>query len=177
MTLLPVVLLSSPLLAVQRAAAIRLVAMAIIFPLIMVAASPAIAVVIHRYALQNNYGTHYRQIAQAVAQAWRQQTDAPLRIVGSFRTVVDGSNPYFPTRPATYAITSPERTPWVDEDRIRREGIAIVCPAPEIACVQVMNAYAARYGAKVEVVTLARRYFGTDDAPVRYQIAIIPPRA
>jgi hypothetical protein len=177
MTLLPVVLLSSPLLAVQRAAAIRLVAMAITFPLLMVAASPAIAVVIHRNSLQNNYGTHYRLIAEAVAQAWRQHTDAPLRIVGSFRTVVDGSNPYFPSRPATYAITSPERTPWVDEDRIRREGIAIVCPEPEIACVQQMNAYAARYGAKVEDVTLARHYFGTDDLPVRYRIVIIPPRA
>ena len=43
MTLLPVVLLSSPLISVQRAAAIRLTAMAVIFPLIMVAASPAIA--------------------------------------------------------------------------------------------------------------------------------------
>jgi hypothetical protein len=177
MTLLPVVLLSSPLLAVQRAAAVRLLAMAVIFPLLMVAASPAIAVVIHRYALQNNYGTHYRLIAEAVAQAWRQQTDAPLRIVGSFRTVVDGSNPYFPSRPATYAITSPERTPWVDEDRIRRDGIAIVCPEPEVACMQQMNAYAARYGAKVEEVTLSRHYFGTDDLPVRYQIAIIPPRS
>jgi 4-amino-4-deoxy-L-arabinose transferase-like glycosyltransferase len=177
MTLLPVVLLSSPLLAVQRAAAIRLVALAVIFPLLMVAASPVIAVVIHRYAVPVNYATHYRLIAQAVARAWRQHTDAPLRIVGSVRAVVDGSNPYFPSWPATYAIDSPERTPWADEERIRREGIAIVCPEPEIACVQQMNAFAARYGAKVEDVTLSRHYFGTDDPPVRYQIVIIPPRA
>jgi hypothetical protein len=38
-----------------------------------------------------------------------------------------------------------------------------------------MNAYAARYSAKVEIVTLARRYFGTDDTPVQYDIVIIPP--
>jgi hypothetical protein len=39
-----------------------------------------------------------------------------------------------------------------------------------------MNAYAARYGAKVEEVTLARHYFGTDDTPVHYEIVIIPPQ-
>lgn len=177
MTLLPVVLLISPLISVQRAAAIRLTAMAVIFPLIMVAASPAIAYVIHRNSLQNNYGTHYRLIAQAVQNAWRQQTDAPLRIVGSFRTVVDGTNPYFPSRPATFAITSTWRTPWVDDARIKREGIAIVCPEPETACMDELHAYAQRFGAKlIEDVTLARRFFGTDDKRILYRIAIIPPQ-
>ena len=177
MTLLPVVLLASPLLTAQRAAAIRFTALAVLFPLLMVAISPAIAVIIHRNALQNNYGTHYQLIAQAVNKAWRQQTGAPLRIVGSLRPVVDGTNPYFPSRPATYAITSTWRTPWIDEDRIKRDGIAIVCPEPEVACMQELHAYAARYGATVvEDVTLARHYFGTVDKPVRYWIVIIPPR-
>lgn len=40
-----------------------------------------------------------------------------------------------------------------------------------------MNGYAARYaGAETEEVTLARRYFGTFDAPVRYRILIVPPQ-
>jgi 4-amino-4-deoxy-L-arabinose transferase-like glycosyltransferase len=176
MTLLPVVLLASPLVSIHRAAAIRLLALAIVFPLLMVAASPVIAIVIHDNGVPN-YATHYRLIAQAVDRAWRQHTDKPLRIVGSFRTVVDGTNEYFPSRPATYAITSPWRTPWVDDSRIEREGIAIVCPLLETECVDAMNAYAARYGAKVEEVTLARRYFGTDDPPMRYEIVIIPPRS
>ena len=177
MTLLPVLLLASPLLAVQRAAAIRLTAMAVLFPLLMAAISPAIAVVLHRNALQNNYGTHYSLIAQAVTKAWRGQTGAPLRIVGSLRPVVDGTNPYFPSRPATFAITSTWRTPWVDDDRIKRDGIALVCPEPEAACMQELNAYAARFGATVvEDVTLARHYFGTDDKPILYRIAIIPPK-
>jgi len=39
-----------------------------------------------------------------------------------------------------------------------------------------MAAYAARYGARAEEVTIARRYFGTTDTPVQYRIAIVPPR-
>ena len=59
--------------------------------------------------------------------------------------------------------------------RIARDGIALFCPEPEIACVNEMNVYAARFGAKAETVTLARRYFGSDETPVKYDIVIIPP--
>jgi len=175
MTLLPVVLLSSPLLTVNRTAAIALLTLAVVLPLLMLVASPVIALVIHRQGVPN-YSSQYRLVAEAVERAWRAQTDRPLRIFGSYRNIVDGANFYIASRPATFAITDPQRTPWVDADRIERDGMAIVCPVPETACVAEMNAYAARYGAKVEDVTLARRYFGTDDTPVNYQIVIIPPR-
>jgi Dolichyl-phosphate-mannose-protein mannosyltransferase len=175
MTLLPVVLFSSPLVSVKRAAAVGVLALAVVFPLVMVAASPVIAVVIHRQGVPN-YASHYRLIAQAMEQAWRAQTGKPLRIVGGNRPLVDGSNFYFTGQPATFVLTEPARTPWVDRTRIEREGIAIVCPADETSCVQEMDAYAAQYGAKVEEVTIARRYFGTADTPVQYRIAIIPPR-
>jgi hypothetical protein len=175
MTLLPVVLLSSPLVTVARDAAVRLLALAIVFPLAMVAVSPAIAFLIHREGLPD-YQAHYRLIAQAVERAWHGRTDKPLRIVGSYRIGADGTNFYFAERPSTFDITNPARTPWVDEDRIRREGIAIVCPEPEALCMQVMNGYAARYpAAAIEDVTLARREFGTFDTPVHYRIVIIPP--
>jgi hypothetical protein len=174
MTLLPVVLFSSPLVAVNRAAAVPILALAIVFPLIMAAASPVIAFVIHRQGVPN-YASHYRLIAQAIEQAWRADTDKPLRIVGGNRPVVDGSNFYFTEPPATFVVTEPARTPWVDQARIARQGIAIVCPRLEPGCLRELNAYVARYGGKVQDVTLARQFFGTPDAPLDYQIAIIPP--
>jgi len=175
MTLLPVVLFSSPLVAVKRAAAVGVLALAIVFPLVMVAAAPVIALVIHRQGVPN-YAGHYQLIARAVEDAWRAKTDQPLRIVGGNRPVVDGSNFYFTGRPATFVLTEPARTPWVDQARIEREGIAIVCPQAEASCVQDMDAYAARYGARAEEVTIGRSYFGTTDTPTQYRIAIIPPR-
>jgi 4-amino-4-deoxy-L-arabinose transferase-like glycosyltransferase len=175
MILVPVVLLSSPLVTLVREAAVRLLALAVVFPLVMVAVSPAIAFIIHREGLPD-YATHYGLIANAVEQAWRRQTDNPLRIVGSYRVVADGTNFYFAGRPSTFDITNPARTPWVDKSRIEREGIAIVCPEPETGCMQEMNIYAARYpAAATEEVILARRDFGTYDVPVRYRIVIIPP--
>jgi len=175
MTILPVVLFASPLIAVNRTAAVYILTFAVVFPLLLLAASPVIALVIHRQGV-TNYASHYRLIAQAVEQAWRAQTNAPLRIVGGNRPVVDGSNFYFADPPATFVVTEPMRTPWVDQARIAREGIAIVCPRAEPGCLKELNAFVTRYGGKTEDVALARRFFGSSDTPVDYQIAIIVPR-
>src|SRR5439155_866221 len=59
MTLLPVVLLASPLVTLSRAGAVRLLALALAFPVLMTLAAPLIAIVIHREGVPN-YATHYR---------------------------------------------------------------------------------------------------------------------
>jgi 4-amino-4-deoxy-L-arabinose transferase-like glycosyltransferase len=177
MTLLPIVLLSSPLMTFSRAAAIRLLAFAIAFPLVMAAASPGVALVIHRVGLEH-YATHYRLVAAALADAWRGRTPAPLRIVGSATDIVNGIVFYLPGPPATMNIVRPAQTPWVDAELIERNGIAIVCPEPQTICLTALERYAARYpAAAAESVTIARRYFGTFDRPVRYRMLIIPPPA
>ena len=77
MTLLPVVQFSTPLVTVTRTAVVRLLALAIAYPIAMAALSPAIAIVIHREGVPN-YGSQYRLIAQEVASAWQARTAAPL---------------------------------------------------------------------------------------------------
>jgi 4-amino-4-deoxy-L-arabinose transferase-like glycosyltransferase len=175
MTLLPVVLFASPAIHVNRTAVVHILAFAIVFPLLLLAASPVIALVIHRQGA-TNYASHYRLIAQAVERAWRARTDKPLRIVGGNRPVVDGSNFYFADPPATFVVTEPMRTPWVNEARIARDGIAVVCPRAEPECLRELDALVARHGGKTENATLARRFFGAADTPIDYQIAIIPPQ-
>ena len=78
------------------------------------------------------YGSDYRAVAQAVERVWRAHTDKPLRIVGS-TTFVNGIVFYFKDQPSTFDIDNPKLTPWVGDDRIRREGAAIVCP--EYGCI------------------------------------------
>jgi 4-amino-4-deoxy-L-arabinose transferase-like glycosyltransferase len=175
MTLLPVALLSSPRLTVSRQAAIRLLALAVVFPLLMVAVSPGVATVIHRLGAPH-YASHYRLIARTIESAWRAQTNQPLRIVGSYGTIVNGIVFYLDDQPSTFDIVTPALTPSIKEDRIAREGMAIVCPQPETSCVAAMHAYAGRYAAgPIEIAYLARRHFGVLDRPVQYQILIIPP--
>jgi hypothetical protein len=73
-------------------------------------------------------------------------------------------------------IMNPGVTPWTDQARIAREGIALFCPVELTGCVQAMNERAARSPAgKRAEVELSRTYFGEADTPARYVIVTIPP--
>jgi hypothetical protein len=175
MTLFPAVLLSSAQVTITRSHLRRILVLAMAAPIIMAVLAPAIAVVIHRRGVPN-HATHYRLVAQAVEKVWRQTTDRPLRLIGSYDNLLYGALFYFPEQPSTLEIMNPLVTPWTDAARVAREGIALFCPADLAWCVQRMNERAASgpAGQRVEV-ELSRTYFGTADTPERYLIVTIPP--
>ena len=78
MTQLPVVLLSSPLVAMSRLAAVRLLTLAVVFPLSMFAVSPLVALAVQLSGVPN-YGSDYRAVAQAVERVWRAHRQADRR--------------------------------------------------------------------------------------------------
>ena len=173
MTLLPVVLLSSPLVTVARRTAVWLLAAAIAFPVVMLGASPFIAIWIHREGVPN-YATHYRLLAAAVDKTWRETTRQPLRFLGSYTSIINGVSFYLPGRVSTLDIVGPADTPWADEASVTRAGIALVCPDQEAICMHFLNARAG--GVTRHAVTLSRTHWGSADKPVRYVIAIVPPK-
>jgi hypothetical protein len=176
MTLLPVVLLASPLVTIPKTAVRRIVGFALAFPLIALALSPVIAVTIHRQGLPN-YSSHYRGVAQAVEKAWGETTDRPLRFVGSYNNLLYGVLFYLPEQVSPLEIVEPRVTPWIDEAQVARAGIALVCPVEENLCMKAMEerAVGSRLGRRTEVA-ITRRYLGRDDKPDRFVIVTIAPR-
>jgi hypothetical protein len=176
MTLLPVVLLASPRIAMPRLAAVRILGIALAFPLLAIVAAPVAAVIVHLNGTPN-YGAHYSLVAEAAARVWRETTDRPLRLVGSYNNLLYGSLFYFPDRPSTLEIVSPELTPWTDEARIARDGIVMYCPAVEKLCMDALNrrTSGAPPSRRVEV-EIARRFLGMTGPTVRYIIVAVPPR-
>jgi 4-amino-4-deoxy-L-arabinose transferase-like glycosyltransferase len=174
MTLLPVVLLSSPLVAISHVAARRIVGVAIAFPLLALALSPVIAMVIHRQGVPN-YATHYRGLAAEVEKAWAQTTSRPLRFVGSYNNLLYGVVFYLPRDVSPLEIVEPRVTPWIDAAQVARDGIALVCPVEERDCMRELDRRAGA-GARRSEVTVTRRYLGADDPPDRFVIAVVPPK-
>ena len=174
-SMLPALLLSARGLHTTRSAAAGVLAAACAFPLVAILLAPAIAYVIHRDGVPN-HASHYRLIAGAVDKAWSDVTPAPLRLFGSETNIVNGAGFYLRGKPLRIDIGGPQDTPWADEARIAREGIALVCAADDAICMYFLARYAGD-AAKRSEVTLSRSYFGVADAPVRYVIAIVPPRA
>jgi 4-amino-4-deoxy-L-arabinose transferase-like glycosyltransferase len=176
MTLLPVVLLSSSRIAIPRVAAIRILAIAAAFPALAILAAPVVAVATHLNGVPN-YGAQYRLVAEAARKVWRETTDRPLRLVGSYNNVLYGTVFYFPDRPSTFEIVTPSVTPWTDEARIARDGILLYCPAIENLCMDALNRRAADAPQSRRVDTeISRTFLGISGRPVRYVIVAIPPR-
>ena len=175
MTLLPVVLLSSPRIAISRMAAIGILAIAVALPVLAIAAAPIVAMATHLAGVPN-YARHYRLVAQAAEKVWRETTDRKLQLVGSYNNLLYGTVFYFADRPSTYEIVSPAVTPWADEARISRDGILLYCPVAETLCMNALAARTAggRQGKSVEV-EISRRFLGVAGAPMRYAIVAIPP--
>src|ERR1700730_10888852 len=119
-TLLPIMLLSSPLITVARKDAARILAAAIAFPLFMVAIAPAIAFAVQR-AGQASDG-HSSLLAQPVQQLWSDTTDQPLKIFGSTDVFTYGVPFYLPEHPiAVHVLERPATTH--EEALIEKNGV------------------------------------------------------
>jgi len=177
LSLLPVVLLSSPLIDMPREQVVRLLGVAVAFPLLMLVAAPAIALMIHRQG-PPHHAAHYRLLAREIERVWRDTSERQLRLLGSDTNLVNGVVFYLSDRPSTYDVMDPRQTPWAGPDRIAREGLAMVCPAGDRACVAKADALVPQGSpaARRIEVEISRRYLGIAGEPQRYLIETIPPR-
>lgn len=177
-TLLPVMLLSSPLVVIVRRGAVGVLTLAVAFPFVMVAIAPAIAFAIHRAGPAPG-SAHASVLAEPIERLWRETTDRPLRIFSGFDEFTDGVTFYMPSHPLAVHVLD-GRPSQAMEERIAREGIALLCPAPSsrvhwCADLAMERARCSPPG-KAREVEVSRRYLGIEGEPARYLLITIPPR-
>ena len=171
--LLPVLLLSSPLIVLDHRPALVTIAAAIVLPVVMAAAAPLIAAAIHRTG-GTPAAMHSRLLAERVAHEWRRVTSKPLRMIGGDGDLADGVAFYLPGRPSAFPDFNLKLAPWVDVTRLPRDGMAIVCQASAPTCAP--PAALNLSGTRTEV-DITRSHFGVPGAAGRYVITIVPPRS
>jgi 4-amino-4-deoxy-L-arabinose transferase-like glycosyltransferase len=177
-TLLPVVLLSSPLVRLPHVAAVRIVTLAVIFPIVMLIASPAIGYLLFRYSPPDN-ATYSRPLADAIGRAWYETTARPLLRIGSNTNLVNGVVFYLPSRPATYDVEAPEQTPWTTLADIRRDGIALFCKTDDDACNGAADKLTEAAGipaARVAHAMLSRTYWSYRGPFAQFRIVVVLPQ-
>lgn len=175
-TMLPVMLMLSPLVTLTREGLQRILAVALIAPLVVLAAAPVVAWSKLRYGTEND-GLYAQLAAGAALKAWRETTDRPLTILGGPFGLVSTAAMYIPDRPTTFADFYTYLSPQVTPERIAREGMAVVFAKSEAHNLDALNRIAAGRGdVKRLDVTLTRRWLGFESAPRTFTIAIVPPR-
>ena len=180
-TLLPVMLLSSPLVMISRRDALGILTLSAAFPVAMVAAAPAIGFAIHNS--EPPPGTAQSSLlAEPVERVWRETTNQPLRLFGGYEEFTDAVPFYMPSHPLAVHVLDGVAVSQALEARIGRDGIALVCPtrSPERPttglCIDraVARARCSLPGMQVEVEVF-RRHLGVGGKRARYLIITIPP--
>jgi hypothetical protein len=173
-TLLPVVLLGSPMLSGARRVVTRTaLGLALGIPVLALAAAPWIAVSSHasgRRALQ----AQGRQLGEAISQQWHRQTSAPLRWIGGDADIMYTAAFYAPDAPRVMERIVLNRP---THDRIAQEGLAAVCRAEQASCLATLDSLRIRHRAFLAETTLARTYRGVVGPAQRYVMLFAPPGA
>jgi 4-amino-4-deoxy-L-arabinose transferase-like glycosyltransferase len=177
LNLLPEMMLASGLVVVSRIAVRRLAAIVTAITLIIVAGSPLVALTILKVGVENS-AVYARLAAEAAQREWRDTSDRPLRLVAGSFALASAAAFYIADKPSTYADFSPYLSPWVDDARLAREGVAIICTVDDEDCLRGMNKLVARGPAgRRSEVTLTRHWLGFASEPRNFVIATVPPRS
>ena len=167
-TLLPVLLLSPPAVTLRDIDTRRILAAAVAIPMLMVIASPVIAVVAQRNG-PNPASAQSDLLAAQVERAWHEITPQPLRYVGGEADLAFGIIAYASERPR--ALTD---MPQPVAAELARSGMILVCFAEDAGCSSKASAQTAT-GRRIES-EIVRNYLSFAGKPQRYTILIVPPR-
>jgi len=175
LNLLPMMLLGSSLVVAPRVTVLRIASVVTALTLLFVAASPFVAFALLKGGVENN-AAYARLLMEATEREWHATIDKPLKLIAGPFGLVSTAAFYGKDRPSTYAHFSKYLSPWVDDARIRHDGMAIMCEDFPL-CLQFMEHVAAPFGGgRRAEVTLARRWLGFASAPKRFVIMIVPPQ-
>ena len=168
-TLLPVLLLSSPLLSVKRIEVTRVLLAAAAFPMVMLIASPVIAAMAQR-AGPPPASAQASLLSLEVERLWYQSTPRPLRLVGGDADLAYGVATYAADRPRP--LTGLSALP---ASEVSRDGLVWLCFAEDAAC-REEAAIREGLGGKRFEMQIVRNFFRIPGKPQRYTIVVLPPR-
>lgn len=165
-TLLPVVLLSSPLVGFTDRAATATVTTAIALPLLALLCAPIVAWNVFLHPNRNG-ASYYRELASAAHGLWRNDTGQPLKVLTGDRLPAVGIAFYSPGR----LLVRPSR-PLSGE---QRAGALAVCRGRSADCAWLERLVNSDPRPRINEVTLSRRMLGWDGPPATFSILIVPP--
>lgn len=173
LNLLPVVLLSSPKIVLPRFSLKVMAIVAVLVPLVAIPFAPGIAWLRLKFGGENQ-ASYARQVGDALSQEWRKTTNKPLRLMAGPFGLISTAAAYAPEKPSTFAEFDTYLSPWVDQARIDREGMAIVCPFDFLHCLDGIKRYAPDAPRKDFIIT--RKWLGFESPAERFTIVILPPK-
>jgi hypothetical protein len=176
LSLLGVVLLSSPLVHFTRKSAAAVAGIAVVISACALLASPIVAIAKLEGGVEN-HAAYTRSLATEVRKHWEQATSQPLRIVESIFSLASSVTFHLETKVLPiwfYGRTHPR---WDTAETLDRFGAVLICPAANAVCIQKMNdVIGGRAIARHAEVSIHPHWLGFAGAPRNFVIDIVPPQ-
>ncbi|MGF6229712.1 4-amino-4-deoxy-L-arabinose transferase-like glycosyltransferase [Inquilinus ginsengisoli] len=160
-------------LAVDRAALRRLALVAAIGGLLMLSAAPFAGAWTLRHDIEHAAEPR-RLVAQRVTALWHQQVGTPLTIVAGSESYALGATFYSPDHPTDFTAFAPAYAPWIDADRLRRGGLAVICLKDDDWCLGEAAKYQGLDTWRTEV-SVAKRLRGVTGRAFDFVVVFVKP--
>ncbi len=176
LALFPVVLLSSPLVAITRRTVAGFAAAGLTLTLGALCAAPFVAIASLRSGGEYD-SAHMRNLAVEAERAWRDTTDRPLRLVAGPAAHAHVVAYYLADRPLSLTLF-PRLNRLIVDPGIARDGFVVVCPANDRNCADVLMQFAPAGRPAVDrEVTSTPSLWGLSGPPRRFIIRTVGPKA
>ncbi len=152
----------------------RGVALVFAFQFLIVLLSPCIALGME-LSRAEIWTSPRKELAVYVSDTWHRRFDAPLTIVAGSKPYADSISFYADEHPSLFIDFDYRISPWISEERVRTEGLAVVCLRADQQCIDSANE---RFGAgdeRVDAQISSRRSIISDPEPVDFVIVLIRP--
>lgn len=144
------------------------------FQLLILAASPFVALGME-LSQERVWTSPRKELAAYVSETWHRRFGKPLRIVAGSKPYADSITFYSADHPSLLIDFDYRISPWISAERLRTEGLAIVCLKTDQRCLAEIDA---RFGGRGERITTqikSRRSILSDPDPVEFVLVLIPP--
>lgn len=82
-----------------------------------------------------------RAVAEELTQLWHDRIGTPLGVVAGTESYALGTTYYSPDHPSDFTGFATGYAPWIDTDRLRRDGLAVICLSRDAWCMREAGKY------------------------------------
>jgi len=114
-------------------------------------------------------------VAHEVTQLWHASMRMPLRIVAGTEVYAFAASFYSADRPSNFTDFSKAKAPWVDDIRLGREGLAIICLAQDDACLDQIRRFQAFDSVRLTLDHVAKDFLGMRGEAFSFVVLLVRP--
>ena len=116
-----------------------------------------------------------KELAAHVSDLWRQRFDAPLKVVAGSKPYADSMSFYADGHPSVFIDFDLRISPWISEERLQTEGLAVVCLRADRQCIGRVGERFGSGNERINAQVRSRRSIMSDPEPVDFVIVLIRP--